>query len=149
VKAFTLFAFVVAGVFAALGGALFAHNSGIVVAIVFDFRLALVFVIMTTVGGLGNRTGVVLGSAFFALLGYLIDKARLETLVLDKIPFAPDLTAELAPLVIGPLLLLVTLTLYPGGLGQQVRPLQAWLRGGRFDLRRRGDEEVATDDVDA
>lgn len=149
VKAFTLFAFVVAGVFAALGGALFAHNSGIVVAIVFDFRLALVFVIMTTVGGLGNRTGVVTGSAFFALLGYLVEKARLETVVLDKIPFAPDLTAELAPLVVGPLLLLVTLALYPGGIGQQVRPLQAWLRGGRFDLRDRDEKETRVSDVGA
>lgn len=148
VRAFTLFAFVVAGVFAALGGALFAHNSGFVVAIVFDFRLALVFVIMTTVGGLRSRTGVVIGSAFFALLGYLIDRFQLEGL-LGAIPFAPDLSNELAPLVIGPLLLLLTLTLYPGGLGQQLRPLIQWLAGHRFDIHDRGEKEVQISDVRA
>ena len=33
-----------------------------------SFNLALVFVIMTVVGGLRSRAGVVIGSAFFALL---------------------------------------------------------------------------------
>ena len=103
VQMFTLFAFMVAGVFAALGGALLAHNSEFVVANVFDFRLALLFVIMTVVGGLRSRTGVVIGSAFFALLGYLIETFHVEAL-LKSIPFAADLTKELAPLVLGPVL---------------------------------------------
>ncbi|HUR02636.1 MAG TPA: branched-chain amino acid ABC transporter permease, partial [Nonomuraea sp.] len=141
VRLFTMFSFVVAGVFAALGGALLAHNSEIVVASVFDFRLALVFVIMTVVGGLRSRTGVVIGSAFFALLGYLIEVLHVEG-ALKAIPFAPDLSKELAPLVLGPVLLLLTLTLYPGGIGQQVLPIQRWLRGERFDLSNRGEKEV-------
>lgn len=148
VQVYTMLAFLVAGVFAALGGALLAHNSEIVVATVFDFRLALVFVIMTVVGGLRSRTGVVIGSAFFALLGYFIDTFRIEGL-LKAIPFAPDLSAELAPLVLGPVLLLLTLTLYPGGIGQQIRPIQAWLRGDRFDLRNRGPKEVQVSDARA
>ena len=74
VKVYTLLAFVVAGVFAGLGGALFAHNDTFVVRDLFNFQLALVFVIMTVVGGLRNRTGVVLGSAFFGLVGYFFDK---------------------------------------------------------------------------
>ena len=85
VRMFTLFSFMVAGVFAALGGALLAHNSEFVVANVFDFRLALLFVIMTVVGGLRSRAGVVIGSAFFALLGYLIETFHVEAL-LKSIP---------------------------------------------------------------
>ena len=75
VKVYTLMAFVVAGVFAGLGGALLAHNDTFVVRDLFNFQLALVFVIMTVVGGLRNRAGVVIGSAFFALVGYFFDEA--------------------------------------------------------------------------
>lgn len=157
VKLYTLAAFVVAGVFAGLGGALFAHNSEFVVSNSFEFRLALIFVIMTTVGGLRSRTGVIVGSAFFALLGFLIEHEYtfpvvgwhldLETL-LQKLP-GPDLSAEIAPLVIGPALLLLTLIQYPGGIGQQLRPLTGWLRGGRFDIHDRGEKEVVVADVRA
>jgi branched-chain amino acid transport system permease protein len=157
VKLYTLFAFVVAGAFAGLGGALFAHNSEFVVSNSYIFQLALIFVIMTTVGGLRSRTGVVVGSAFFALIGFLIEHEYTFPLVgwhlnlealLAKLP-GPDLTAEIAPLVIGPLLLLITLIQYPGGIGQQLRPLTGWLRGGRFDIHDRGDKEVNVADVRA
>jgi branched-chain amino acid transport system permease protein len=149
VKAFTLFAFVVAGVFAGLGGALLAHNDTFVVSQVFDFRLALVFVIMTVVGGLRSRTGVVIGSAFFALLGFFIEKFHFIETALEKIPFAPTLTPEIAPLVLGPLLLLLTLTKYPGGIGQQLRPIIRWVGGHKFDLHDRGAKEVQISDVRA
>ena len=149
VKGFTLFAFVVAGMFAGLGGALLAHNDTFVVSDIYNFRLALVFVIMTVVGGLRSRTGVVIGSAFFALLGFFIEKYHFIETALSKIPFAPNLTAEIAPLVLGPLLLLLTLTMYPGGIGQQMRPLIGWLRGNRFDLHDRGEKEVQISDVRA
>jgi branched-chain amino acid transport system permease protein len=158
VKLYTLLAFVVAGVFAGLGGAMLAHNDTFVQANVFDFRLALVFVLMTVVGGLRSRTGVVIGSAFFALLGYLIEREyvfpvtgwhlHIEEL-LAKIPLVPDLTKEVAPLVLGPILLLLTITMYPGGIGQQLRPVTAWLRGGRFDRHDRGPKEVMVADVRA
>jgi branched-chain amino acid transport system permease protein len=149
VKAFTLLSFVVAGVFAGLGGALLAHNDTFVVAEIYNFRLALVFVIMTVVGGLRSRTGVIIGSAFFALLGFFIEKIHFIEVALAKIPFAPTLTAEIAPLVLGPLLLLLTLTLYPGGIGQQIRPILRWLGGHRFDLHDRGEKEVQISDVRA
>ena len=158
VKGFTLFAFVVAGVFSGLGGALLAHNDTFVVSDIYNFRLALVFVIMTVVGGLRSRTGVVIGSAFFALLGFFIEKHWHLPLVgwefsigdwLGKIPVLPTLTPEIAPLVLGPLLLLLTLTMYPGGIGQQLRPLIGWLRGRRFDPHDRGEKEVQIADVRA
>ena len=149
VRTFTLFSFVVAGVFAGLGGALLAHNDTFVVADIYNFQLALVFVIMTVVGGLRSRAGVVIGSAFFALLGFFIEKFHAIETVLDKIPFAPALTAEIAPLVLGPALLLLTLTMYPGGIGQQIRPIQRWLGGHRFNIHDRGDKEVQISDVRA
>ena len=162
VKAFTLLSFVVAGIFAGMGGALLAHNDTFVVADIYNFRLALVFVIMTVVGGLRSRPGVVIGSAFFALLGFLIEKhfvfdlffvgPRLDFSIgelLAKVPVLPTLTPQIAPLVLGPLLLLLTLTLYPGGIGQQLRPLLGWLRGGRFDPHDRGEKEVQISDVRA
>lgn len=149
VKTFTLLSFMVSGIFAGLGGALLAHNDTFVVAEIYNFRLALVFVIMTVVGGLRSRPGVVIGSAFFALLGFLIEKFHIIEVALEKIPLAPTLTAEIAPLVLGPLLLLLTLTLYPGGLGQQLRPVLRWLGGHRFDLHDRGEKEVQISDVRA
>jgi len=54
-----------------------------------------------------------------------------------------------AALVLGPLLLLLTLTLYPGGIGQLIRPLQRWLAGHRFNLGDRGEREVQVSDVRA
>jgi len=127
-KRYILIAFVVSGVFASLGGALLAYNTTAVVSSQFTFQLALVFVIMTVVGGLRSRAGVVVASAFFSLTAYLFDKLRLYA-VIDAIPGLPAMPADLAPLVIGPLLLIFTLTRHPVGLGQILRPIGRWLRG--------------------
>ena len=146
VKIYTLMAFVVAGVFAGLGGALLAHNDTFVVRDLFNFQLALVFVIMTVVGGLRNRAGVVIGSAFFALVGHFFEKLFHHGL---DLPWLKVLPKEYAPIVIGPMLLLFTLTRHPGGIGQQVRPLQRWLRGGRFSFKDTHESEVRVSDVRA
>ncbi|HZQ80055.1 MAG TPA: branched-chain amino acid ABC transporter permease [Acidimicrobiia bacterium] len=146
VKVYTLMAFVVAGVFAGLGGALLAHNDTFVVRDLFDFQLALVFVIMTVVGGLRNRTGVVLGSAFFSLVGYFFDKLFSGGL---HVPGLKVLPKEYVPIVIGPVLLLYTLTRHPGGVGQQIRPLQRWLRGGRFSFKDTHERDVRVTDARA
>ena len=146
----TLFAFVLSGVFAGLAGALIAHNDTFVSPDTWDFNLALVFVIMTVVGGLRSRAGLVIGGAFFALLPYLIEhdpRRRLGSS--PTIPAPRDLTPEIAPLVIGPLLLLLNLTRFPGGIGQQIRPVVRWLGGRRFDPHDRGLKEVQITDVRA
>jgi branched-chain amino acid transport system permease protein len=148
VRLFTMFAFVVSGVFAGLAGALFAFNETFVSPETWDFNLALVFVIMTVVGGLRSRAGVVIGGAFFALLPYFIQKYTVLQDILDWLP-GPELTPEQAPLVIGPLLLLLNLTLFPGGIGDGIRPVQQWLLGRRFDLHARGLKEVQITDVRA
>lgn len=147
VRAYTVLAFAVSGFFAGIGGALFAHRDGFVVAEPFTFQLALIFIVMTVVGGLRNRPGVVLGSAFFALLGdgILLKALRLEGFFEDVV----KLPSEFVPLVIGPLLLLLTLTLFPGGLGQQIAPLRGWLLGGRFDVHAGAVKEVQVTDVRA
>ena len=146
-RAATVMAFALSGFMAGIGGALFAHRDGFVVAEPFTFQLSLIFIIMTVVGGLRNRPGVVLGSAFFALMGdgILLKLLRLEGFFVDTV----QLPAEFVPLVIGPLLLLLTLTMFPGGLGQQIAPLRGWLLGGRFDIHAGAEEEVQVNDVRA
>ena len=147
VRGATLLAFGVAGVFAGIGGSLLAHRDLSVTATPFEFRLALVFVIMTVVGGLRNRTGVVVGAAFFSLLGSgeILQILHVEHLLADRL----DLNADVAPLVIGPLLLILTLTMNPGGIGQQLAPVRDWLRGKRFDIHAGETHEVQVTDVRA
>jgi branched-chain amino acid transport system permease protein len=149
VTRYTLFAFTLSGVFAGLGGALLAHNNTQVSSVGFDFQLALIFVIMTVVGGLKSRPGIVIGSALFALTGYLIENVPGVDTALRNIPGLPDLTPGAASLVLGPLLLLLTLTVFPGGIGQQIRPITQWLIGKRFDPKDRGLREVLVTDVRA
>jgi hypothetical protein len=71
---------------------------------------------------------VVVASALFSLTDYLFTKLPLARIV-DAIPVLPDLPAHLAPLVLGPLLLIFILTRHPGGLGEILRPFGRWLRG--------------------
>ena len=203
VRAYTVLGFGVAGLFAGIGGALLAHLNGFVDSTEFSFQLALVFVLMTVVGGLRNRTGIIIGSAFFALLDLLIRKvpglehwlAELDvtipvvlaaaglivavvgvlgrhwiraavggavaligvlTLSPVTVPIVEKQISEFAilvpetfALVLGPVLLLVTLVMYPGGIGQQIRPIQHWLAGHKFDIHVGGEADVQITDVRA
>lgn len=203
VRGYTILGFGVAGLFAGIGGALLAHLNGFVDSTEFSFSIALVFVLMTVVGGLRNRTGIIIGSAFFALLDLLVRKipgldSRLEdidttvpvvlliiglavaaasglkkhwiplgvglvvaavsALLLSPVEVPvieatiegwPALVPETFALVIGPVLLLATLVLYPGGIGQQIRPIQHWLGGNRFDMHVGGEAEVTITDTRA
>jgi branched-chain amino acid transport system permease protein len=148
VTLFTLFAFIFSGVLAGLGGALFAHLNTQVSSEVFDFQLALIFVIMTVVGGLKSRTGIVIGSTLFGMVDYFLTHTPGVHRFLNLLP-GPTLTPGAAALVLGPLLLLLTLTLFPGGIGQQLRPLTRWLGGHRFDIHDRGLREVQVTDIRA
>ena len=154
VRSATLFGFVVSGTFAGLAGALLAHNDLSVSADTWSFNLSLVFVIMTVVGGLRSRPGLVIGGAFFALTPYIINRIpgfdpEDPDNLLTKVPAPFDLTPETARLVIGPLLLLLTLVRFPGGIGQQLRPITRWLAGHRFDVHDKGPKEVQITDVRA
>lgn len=130
VTSYKLIAFVISGIFAGFAGALFGFRVESVDAANFDFALGLTFVLMAVVGGLGSRIGVFIGSAFFALLDLLIHSlfgTGFGHWLVDKVPFLGQL--ELYPGFIGAVLLLMTLTLYPGGIAQQIKPLTGWLGG--------------------
>ena len=231
VTSYKLLAFVLSGLIAGLAGGLLAHQAITVVASPFNFFLALEFVLMTVVGGLGSRSGVVAGSVFFALLDkyapevmdklagidvslgliaglpaaiglFLLLRGRLKPVV--AIPIAsvlgllmgllvslsgvtlalgyvvgaglafvvfsalrhkvPVILAVVLGIVIGVLLifgvdagldalrkvtetgkallvpaigaglLIVTLIQFPGGIGQQIRPIVLWFSGHKFSL---------------
>jgi branched-chain amino acid transport system permease protein len=129
---YKLLAFVVSGFIAGVAGSLFAHQTKFVYANNFDFTTALVWVIMAVVGGLGSRAGVVIGSAFFALFPFLLQTV---VHVFDKT--ASDVTLASYTPLIGAVLLLVTLTRYPGGIAQQLLPIRRWLAGGPLLEHRR------------
>jgi branched-chain amino acid transport system permease protein len=74
VKVFTLVGFAMAGVFAGIGGALLAHRDEVVDSTGFDVPLTLLFVLMTVVGGLRSRTGIVIGASLFSLLNVLVEE---------------------------------------------------------------------------
>ncbi|MFN2642886.1 MAG: branched-chain amino acid ABC transporter permease [Actinomycetota bacterium] len=122
VTAYKLIAFVISGVFAGIGGSLFAHRSTVVVSADFNFALALTFVLMVVVGGLGSRVGVFIGSAFFALFPLIFNRFSKYTGL------------------IGALLLLLTLTTFPGGIAQQIAPILRWFGGA--PLRGHGKSQV-------
>ncbi|WP_372729640.1 branched-chain amino acid ABC transporter permease [Nocardioides sp.] len=147
VRAYILVAFAVSGIFAGIAGSLIAHHDEVIVPSSFDFRLALLFVLMTVVGGLRNRVGVVLGAIFFALLeeGALVSMFRLEGFFEGLL----GLPTEFVSLVVGPILLVLTLTLYPGGIGQQIAPIRQWLMGHRFDRHAGQVSDVEVSDVRA
>ncbi len=130
VTAYKLLGFVYSGMVAGIAGGLFAHLNELVVASDFDFFLALTFVLMVVVGGLGSRTGVVIGSAFFALLPLLLEQLFLAVGFLNDIPFIRRLKDHEE--FVGAVLLLLTLTAFPGGIAQQIEPVLRWLGGGRL-----------------
>jgi branched-chain amino acid transport system permease protein len=144
-----LFAFVVSGAMAGLAGALIAHRDESVSADYWSFSRSLFFVTMTVVGGLRSRAGLVIGGAFFALLPYLIEKIPGFEDLLEKVPGPVNLTPEYATLIIAPLLLLLNVIRFPGGIGQQIRPIQRWMTGHRFDPHDHGPKEVQITDVRA
>lgn len=117
VTAYKLLAFTVSGIVAAIGGALFASIEQIVVSPDFQFTIALQLLILVVIGGVANRWGVLLGAFVVVALEPLLDATggALE-----------GLSAVWAP-VFSAILLLLVLTLFPGGLAQLVRPILRWL----------------------
>ncbi|MDQ1687803.1 MAG: branched-chain amino acid transport system permease protein [Frankiaceae bacterium] len=138
VMKFKLIAFALSGAFAGLAGALYTYRVQSFSDKNFSgtpgFNLALIFVVMVVVGGLGSRAGVVVASAFFGLIDVLLDLAAKHTFMAQYYSDHKQYVSGL----IGALLLLQTVILNPGGLGQVVDPVARWLRGGRFSLHGHG-----------
>ena len=128
-----LLAFVISGGIAGVAGGLFASIEQIVSKEDFGLSLSLTFLLMTVVGGAGNRWGVVQGGVLFAVLPTLLDRSHANWHVF---PFT-QLEATWEP-AIGAVLLLLTLTMFPGGIAQQQGPLLRWLGGGPFERDTHG-----------
>jgi branched-chain amino acid transport system permease protein len=128
VTSYKLLAFVISGIIAGLAGALFASLEQVASQQDFPFELSLTFLVMTVVGGAGNRWGVMQGGILFAVLPTLLDRAH------ESFHFFPfsliEITWEPA---IGAMLLLLTLIFTPGGIAQQQRHLLNWLSFKRFN----------------
>lgn len=136
VTAYKLLAFVISGGIAGLAGGLYAFNSQQFNGSVYDFTMALTFVIMTVVGGAGSRWGVVVGGMLFALLKPLLTS-------LFKLDAISGLLGHLGPIganqqflpdLVGVVLLLLTLVQFPGGLAQQFGWFGRWLAFKPFSL---------------
>ena len=146
VTAFKLLAFVLSGTYAGLAGGLFAFQIQNVNAAPFNLALALTFVLMAVVGGLGNRVGVIIGGAFFATIDTVLELIH-EYLIITPAGWfnwelGNGIDPTLAP-VIGAALLVLTLIGHPGGIGQQIAPIQHWIRGGKFSLHAGKDAAAA------
>ncbi|MFN2543176.1 MAG: branched-chain amino acid ABC transporter permease [Actinomycetota bacterium] len=134
--AYKLVAFAVGGFLAGVGGGLFAHFIGQAYSNDYAFlsptASPLIFLLMAVVGGLGSRAGIVLASAFFAVFPLVVPPNNVDVPSwLQFIGIKQVLLPTLSPLI-GALLLILTVTLYPGGLGQQLLPIRRWLAGGPF-----------------
>jgi branched-chain amino acid transport system permease protein len=128
VRAYTLFAFGVSGVYAGIAGALFAARRGNVVANDFTFAdIALPYLIVTVVGGLRRRGGIVLFAMLY-ILGreYLPDWGK-------SISFLKDNAIYVIPALSG-VLAILTLIFQPEGLGTFTAPIGRWLKGERFHV---------------
>ncbi|MGH9197241.1 MAG: ABC transporter permease subunit, partial [Acidimicrobiia bacterium] len=137
---FKLAGFVLAGALAGLGGGLLAFAQLGASAQDFTFSVALTYVIMVVIGGLGSRTGVVIGSVITAYLGHWLETIGrvLEETGWPVVTFIGE-QVPVAKLALFGALLLLTITFFPGGIAQQIKPITTWLSGKPFPrTNRRG-----------
>ena len=141
VTAFKLIAFVLSGTLAGVAGALLAYRIGIVTASGLGFNLALTFVLMTVVGGLGSRLGVILGASLFASLSFILEETwmhNVQQFLVGLFDFGSDSARanleQYAVGFLGALGLLLTIVQFPGGIGQQFRAFFDWTWGKPFDV---------------
>jgi branched-chain amino acid transport system permease protein len=137
VTLYKLTAFAAGGFLAGAAGSLYGHLTQTANPQDYDLTIALTWILMAVVGGLGSRAGVVIGSAFFAIFPKILPTTAVD------LPLIGLRNLQLVSPLVGAFLLLITLTLYPGGIGEQLLPVRRWLAGGRLTgpkhRRRSGD----------
>jgi len=141
VTVYKLIAFVLSGSLAGVAGALLAYRIGIVTASGLGFTLALTFVLMTVVGGLGSRLGVILGASLFASLGYILEETWMHSVqqfLSSALSFGSSSAQanieQFSVGLLGALGLLITLVQFPGGLAQQFKAFFDWTFGKPFNV---------------
>ena len=149
VTSYKLLAFAISGAIAGLAGGLYAFRGELYSEKDFQdpqgFQLALLFVVMCVVGGLGSRLGVVIAGGFFGMLNNLLDRLFYWQPFHDVVQHIPVLNGYYGPHpaalpgLIGAVLLLQTLLFNPQGIGGQLRPLSRWMTGHRFELHSTAD----------
>jgi branched-chain amino acid transport system permease protein len=134
VTSYKTMAFILSGMFAGMAGGLYAFRNLNVVSNDFRFELALLWVLMVVVGGLGNRVGVVIGSAFFALFPFLLEAIK------PIHAWAEDFGRDLSTfgLILGSALAILTIIQFQGGIGEQISPITRWLGGKKFSMHPEG-----------
>jgi branched-chain amino acid transport system permease protein len=134
VLGYKLLGFTISGAMAGLAGATFAFRSQLFsdkdFTSVPGFNLALTFVVIAVVGGLANRGGVIAAAIFFALVNPLLEGLAAHTGWSDFYGGHKFYISN----AIGAALLLQTVILNPGGLGQVIRPFARWFSGHRFTM---------------
>ena len=134
VLGYKLLGFTVSGAMAGLAGAAFAFRSQLFsdkdFTSVPGFNLALTFVVIAVVGGLANRGGVIAAAIFFALVNPLLEGLAAHTGWSDFYGGHKFYISN----AIGATLLLQTVIMNPGGLGQVIRPFTRWFAGHKFSL---------------
>ena len=138
VTAYKILAFILSGMFAGLAGSLMAFWATNVVSNDFQFQTALLWVLMVVVGGLGSRTGVVIGSAFFALFPSLIELVKPVEHFLTNLLNREEGEIGDITLVIGALLAVLTIIQFKGGIAEQLSPILRWARGEKFSMHPEG-----------
>jgi branched-chain amino acid transport system permease protein len=137
VLGYKLLGFTISGAMAGLAGGAFAfweqEFSDKDFTSVAGFNLAITFVVMVVVGGLASRSGVIGAAVFFALVSPLSSVLPWIAGNTGWLNFYNDHKYYISN-VIGAALLLQTVVLNPGGLGQVLRPFSRWFGGARFTL---------------
>jgi len=119
VTRYKAYAFVVSAMYAGLGGVLFALVLGRVIPDAFGVALAVEFLAMVVIGGLGSAAGAVAGAAFVVCLPRLLDRYA------EHLPFIASSSSISAPGGLEPAVaaqfaygaaVIVLLLLEPGGI---------------------------------
>lgn len=137
VLGYKLIGFTISGAMAGLAGGVFAfwsqEFSDKDFTSVAGFNLALTFVVMVVVGGLASRSGVIGAAIFFALVSPISPLLQSLASHTGWGDFYGSNKFYISN-VIGAALLLQTVILNPGGLGQVLRPFARWFNGHPFTL---------------
>jgi branched-chain amino acid transport system permease protein len=135
VPLYTLYAFALSGFYAGVAGAIYATRRTTIQAGDFTFAtIALTYLIVTVVGGLRRRGGIVVFSVFYVLGGEYLPG------IAQHLPLPGTLKANAGYLVqaLSGVLAILTLIFQPEGLGTFTAPLGRWLKGDRFHLGHGG-----------